>query len=160
MSSQPDVPGWFKGNARKARQLLKVIGRRNIRKGKDMTEAPELDVSNWSGGQADMFLDAIALASDQGEMTWLTGNGKRVAAIVPPDEAGFEAAITTRLLETERERILHRLIDCRTCGHYHNPASTYTPRHPNRSPWIPAGADPRESALGFLRQLLGDGPLP
>lgn len=31
--------------------------------------------------------DAIDLASDQDQMTWLVSNGKRIAAIVPVDQA-------------------------------------------------------------------------
>ena len=51
----------------------------------------ELAIDGWLGGDgpvdATVLADAIDLASDQGEITWLTEKGKRVAAIVPVDVA-------------------------------------------------------------------------
>jgi hypothetical protein len=39
--------------------------------------------------------DAIDLASDQDQMTWMVSDGKRVAAIVPVDWAEYELLIRT-----------------------------------------------------------------
>jgi hypothetical protein len=47
----------------------------------------------------DKINDAIDLASDQDQMTWLTENGKRIAAIVPVEVAEFRQGMT-RLGET------------------------------------------------------------
>lgn len=41
--------------------------------------------SEEGGGLADLLADAIDNASDQDRITWLTENGKRVAAVVPVD---------------------------------------------------------------------------
>jgi hypothetical protein len=48
---------------------------------------------SWKNDVADAFMDAIDLASDQDTVTWLTEDGKRVAAIVPVDMAEHLHAI-------------------------------------------------------------------
>ena len=47
------------------------------------------DVADWAGSvdPLDALMNAIEAASDQDQMTWLTENGKRVAAVVPVDVA-------------------------------------------------------------------------
>jgi hypothetical protein len=50
----------------------------------------ELDIAGYVGRPEDLsgdIADAIDLASDQDQITWLTDHGKRVAAIVPVDVA-------------------------------------------------------------------------
>ena len=54
----------------------------------------------------------------------------------------------------ERERIRARLVTCRDCGEAHEFGAESD--HPDRAPWRARGKD----ALGFLDELLGDGPLP
>lgn len=57
--------------------------------------------------------DAIDLASDQDQMTWLLDHGKRIAAIVP-----VEQAVRGGLLETEQslpalaEKLVHLGMEC------------------------------------------------
>jgi hypothetical protein len=50
------------------------------------------------GQQAGKLIDAIDAASDQDHVTWLTSNGKRIAAIVPVDiaEHGSVQAVLNR----------------------------------------------------------------
>lgn len=47
---------------------------------------------------ADELMDAIDLASDQGQVTWVLSDGKRIAAIVPVDVA---EAVSKTLSEVE-----------------------------------------------------------
>ena len=47
----------------------------------------ELRETSLATGQA--ILDAIDLASDQDQMTWITNGGKRIAAIVPVEQAEY-----------------------------------------------------------------------
>jgi hypothetical protein len=51
----------------------------------------ELEIGNLgsSAETEDGLQDAIDLASDQDEGTWLTQDGKRIAAIVPVDMAEY-----------------------------------------------------------------------
>jgi hypothetical protein len=63
------------------------------------------------------------------------------------------------VVEADRERILQRLLTCRSCNRVHNPLDTVQPHHPNTAPWIPH--DPRDPTnIDFLRRLLGTGPVP
>jgi len=59
----------------------------------------ELDVNTPSW--ASVF-DAIALASDQDQITWLARDGKRIAAIVPVDVA--ESSLPEAMAEARRVR--------------------------------------------------------
>jgi hypothetical protein len=43
--------------------------------------------TDYDGNVTDQIADAIDLASDQDKVTWITENGKRIAAIVPVDVA-------------------------------------------------------------------------
>jgi hypothetical protein len=47
----------------------------------------EIHIDSVERMYADELLDAIDLASDQDQMTWLLSDGKRIAAIVPVSEA-------------------------------------------------------------------------
>lgn len=47
------------------------------------------------------LIDAVDLASDQDQATWLTSDGKRIAAIVPVDMAEY-ADVTKHLWRNER----------------------------------------------------------
>ena len=63
---------------------------------------------------ADELMDAIDLASDQDQMTWLVSDGKRIAAIVPVDvaeahERDIADVLATPVASTaRREEILRR----------------------------------------------------
>lgn len=51
----------------------------------------ELEIGNGSGSLVDIgdkLLDAIDLASDQGQCTWITTDGKRIAKIVTAEDGG------------------------------------------------------------------------
>jgi hypothetical protein len=70
-----------------------------------MTNHPELDLDyldrsdpEWSGEQ---FMNAADLASDQDQPTWLTRDGKRVAAIVPVDVLEHGESRLAMLLRTK-----------------------------------------------------------
>ena len=62
-----------------------------VRRGKRAVGDRELELSADGTKDfavvADELMDAIDLASDQDQMTWLVSDGRRVAAIVPVDQA-------------------------------------------------------------------------
>jgi hypothetical protein len=64
-----------------------------------MSKELELDVGPVERDYAKLT-DAIDAASSQDEITWLTENGKRVAAVVPVDVAEAHDAMIERVLST------------------------------------------------------------
>lgn len=64
----------------------------------------ELDLNGYSTEDLHYeIVSAIDLASDQNQATWLTEDGKRIAAIVPVDMAEY-ADVTRHLWWTQRGR--------------------------------------------------------
>lgn len=63
--------------------------------------ANELELSRQEAESLhDDLLDAVDLASDQDTITWLTDNGRRIAAIVPVDVAETHEAWMANVLAT------------------------------------------------------------
>lgn len=67
-----------------------------------MSSTNELDITGWIGDPetAEKIQDAFDLASDHDQITWLTENGKRIAAIVPVETAGAAEQAISDMLRT------------------------------------------------------------